>query len=190
MANVVMTFTGHSFRSITNMRGSGHWPGSAKRMAESQYVVCVRNRRMPWAAKDYPHGTAFLVGRVVGTVDSDLPDRTIIRFDRYAHIRVSDAWKLCTSGQRYPVAFLNSEEVEHHLGFSFEALDWKDLPAPDEADALLESEANAAGSVELSTQSIDEVGSEIVSMTVEQAKEALALHFNVTPDRIDITVRF
>lgn len=184
---VILTFTGRGLSSMATHGGSGHWTAAPNNLRKASYLICVRNRRREheeWAAEDLPHGQAFLLAKVTGV--SEAPRRTptqkqryIVHFDEYAEIAVPNAWQKCTDRQRFPVAYSSRANVEAALGMDFEDSDreWKRLsdlaPAKDGDDA--DPRTNGAPKN---------------SLTVEQAKHGLALHFGVSPEQIDIQVHF
>src|SRR5690554_2322234 len=181
---VVVTFTGRGVSSMANHGGSGDWTAAPGHLKKASYLICVRNRRRDheeWAEEDLPHGTAFLLARVTGV--SEAPRRTptqkqryIVTFDEYTEIEVEDAWHKCTGGQRFPVAYSSRAEVEAALGIDFEApeREWKRL-------SDLRSE-------QLNDEWDDDDAPP--SLTVEQAKQGLTAHFGVSPEQIDIQVKF
>jgi len=182
---VVVTFTGRGVSSMANHGGSGHWTAAPGHLKKASYLICVRNRRRDheeWAEEDLPHGTAFLLARVTGV--SEAPRRTptqkqryIVTFDEYTEIEVEDAWHKCTGGQRFPVAYSSRAEVEAALGIDFEApeREWKRLSdrRPEQDGAAVEGDDDTPP-----------------ALTVEQAKQGLAVHFGVSPEQIDIQVTF
>jgi hypothetical protein len=168
MAALVMVFSGKDLPMIQSEGGSGHWIARINRVEEAEYVVCVRNRRETWAAKDCEHGTAFLVGRIAGTLPSEHDNRIVIAISEYAEIHVPDAWSTCTGGQRYPVAYLDADVVAQKLNINFDKLNWKPLMVEDEPAP----ETN-----------------KIAPLTIMQAKQGLAKAFDVDTTAIEITIR-
>ena len=167
MTTLVMVFSGKDLPTIQSEGGSGHWIAKVNRIEDAEYVVCVRNRRETWAAKDCEHGTAFLVGRISGTLPSPHENRIVIAISEYAEIQVPDAWSVCTGGQRYPVAYLDAKTVAKQLKLNFEALEWKPMDAPE----LAPNEE------------------QVISLTIQQAKLGLARTFGVDPAAIEIIIR-
>lgn len=167
MSKLVMVFTGKDLPMIQSEGGSGHWIARTNRIEDAEYVVCVRNRRETWAAKDCEHGTAFLVGRISGTFPSSHNNRIVIAISEYAEIQVPNAWSSCTGGQRYPVAYLDADIVAEKLNIKFESLDWKLLdveePAPEE--------------------------DQTIPLTILQAKQGLAKTFGIETTAIEIIIR-
>jgi len=132
------------------------------------YVVCVRRAKHADAGSLEPDGTAFLVGRISGIVplaeserrEGDSVDRWKVVIREYAEVEVPDAW----TGSRNPVRYTTLGM----LGIDPAALDFRPVPsAPAEP-------ASSAGPDRL---------------TIQEAKEALARTFGVSPENIEITIR-
>lgn len=168
---VVAVFSGKDYaEDMRQEGGSGHWLASPVRVEESNFLLVVRNRRETWAKKDHSHGTAFLVGRGLGSKRSPYTGRIVITFKEYAIIEVPGAWGKCTGGQRYPVAYLDRSDVEKNLEIKFDELEW--LPYE-------EAEMEAA----------EEEIEEDPPLTIAQAKRGLAKTFGVDEKSIEITIR-
>ncbi|SDO42065.1 hypothetical protein [Vreelandella arcis] len=186
--NVVLTFTGQGLTTMARHSGSGHWTADRHRLQKASYLVCVRNRRRDyedWAAKDLSHGTAFLIAKITGVKESprepDQKPRYVVTFEEYAEIEVPGAWKMCTDGQRFPVAYMSRDKAETVLGIDFNStdLDWKRLSdlRPQEAtptDAISDTDSSSSAR----------------SLTIDQAKRGLSAHLGVSPEQIDINVRY
>lgn len=171
----IAIFTKKSVSTIQNDGGTQAWVLDPARARRCDYVVLCRNTR----AKSAPpkdevpelHGSAFLVGRISNVVPSTMPsrpeakceDRWKIMFDQYAEVRIPDLW----GGWRNPVRYTTLEE----LGIDIERLDFKPMPIPQSAAI------NPA--VSGSTQ----------PLTIERAKQELAITFGVNPEAIEITIR-
>lgn len=123
--NAVAVFSGKNLATMREEGGSGHWTASKKRVANAQYLVCIRNRREQWAATDLEHGTAFLIGKVSGTAEAPHKRRCVIQFSEYAEIHVPDAWKKLTEGQRFPVAYSKADDLFTRLGVDPTQLTWQ-----------------------------------------------------------------
>lgn len=123
--DTVIVFTGKDLNAMRKDGGSGHWKAKSDRINEATYLVAVRNIREQWASKDVQHGTAFLVGKITATVESERDDRVVIGLSEYATIHVENAWQKLTNGQRYPVTYMESGDVQELLGVNFGDLDWQ-----------------------------------------------------------------
>ena len=168
MTKLVMVFSGKDLAKIQIEGGSGHWIAKTDRIEEAEYVLCVRNRRETWAAKDFEHGTAFLVGRISGTKPAPYDKRIIITMSEYAEIQAPDAWKICTGGQRYPVAYKDADVVQKQLNIDFSKLDWHPF-------------------VNVKQVNLERDG--VLPLSIQQAKLGLAKSFNVGVEAIEITIR-
>lgn len=172
---VVAVFTGKNLQNgMAADGGSGHWIAREWRVNEAEYLLCVRNRRETWAETDVEHGTAFLVARISGTSNSEYENRIVINFNEYAEIDVPDAWHLCTGGQRYPVAYLDTDLVQESLGLDFSTLDWK----PFNPNAL--NSLSASAKTPLDNQ----------KTAILEAKAMLSDVLGVPEANIEITVRY
>lgn len=166
--SVVAVFSGKDYEEDMRQEGgSGHWIAKQERAEEADFLLVIRNRRETWAKKDHEHGTAFLVGRKLGTKPSHHSNRLVITFEEYALIDVPDAWAKCTAGQRYPVAYLDQSNVEASLELNFDKLEWLPYEAFD-AEEEIEEEP---------------------SLTIAQAKRGLAKTFGVDEKSVEITIR-
>lgn len=185
---VVLTFTGQGLITMARYGGSGHWTADRYRLQKASYLVCVRNRRRDyedWAANDLLHGTAFLIAKVTGVKESPREPhqkpRYIVTFEEYAEIEVPEAWKMGTDGQRFPVAYMSRDKAETVLSIDFDSadLDWKRL------SELRPSQESILTDIVPDTDS-----SFVRSLTIEQAKRGLSAHLGVSPEQIDINVRY
>ncbi|NML19123.1 hypothetical protein [Azohydromonas caseinilytica] len=161
----VVVFTGKDRSTMTQEGGSGHWAARDDRISNAEYVVCVRNRREQWAATDLEHGTAFLVGKIAGTTPAPYDGRVIIKFSEYAEINVPDSWKAITGGQRFPVAYIETNKLFNALGIKLESLEWKPFQESPEQD---EPRSKSP---------------------FTEAKEWLAKQLNIDADSIEIHIR-
>ena len=107
----VVVFTRKPVDEIRGVGGSASWVLNPDRVRRCEYVVCVRNQRGGGSTRrtTEPHGTAFLIGRVVGVVPHPRHVGTgwLIRMDEYAALKKPNAW----NGQRNPVRYATLEEL-------------------------------------------------------------------------------
>lgn len=187
---VIIAFTSRGLSGQYGMAvhgGSGHWTATPKNLSKATYLICVRNRRRDheeWAEEDLPHGQAFVLAKVTGVTEAprrnpDQKQRYIVLFEEYTEIDVPDAWRKCTGGQHFPVAYRSRDDVEAALGLDFDdpSFEWKRL------SDLQASQADHSDDAEDTSTSSR-------PLTVEQAKQGLAAHFGVNPEQIDIHVSF
>ncbi len=132
-------------------------------------VVCRNAHDIRIDPKDAPerHGSAFIIGKVRDVVPStDHEGRWLIRFSEYAVGDFGAQWD-----SRYPVAYHTTADYRSHEGYAgidFETLDWRPMPTAPAAPSIL---------------------SERKGLTIAAAKEGLALHYDVTPEAIEIVIR-
>lgn len=125
-SKTVAVFTGKDMTIMADEGGSGYWIAKEERLKNAEYLIAVRNLRETWAVKDNKHGTAFLVARITGCFRTDRhAGRSVITFEEYAEICVPDSWKKLTDGQRYPVAYLDTQIAFEELHINPEKLEWK-----------------------------------------------------------------
>lgn len=162
----VIVYTGRDLRRMRDEGGCGHWTASAIRVEAAEYIVCVRNRREQWASMDYEHGTAFLVGKISRTKPSLHAARIIIGFEQFAIIHITHAWQLLAEGQRFPVAYLETDELFKRLKIDPKQLKWEPL-SPQSTTPEIKTFQEA----------------------IKQAKQNIADIFGVTPEAVEITIR-
>jgi len=119
--DVVMVLTSKALPTMVSEGGSGDWSANEDRLRRCRWLVAVRNRHSDWSEGHEDHGTAFLIGRIVGVKPGvDISERFVIVFDRYAELNLPDRWP----GHRNPVAYSSLEK----LGIDPAQLEWKDFP--------------------------------------------------------------
>ena len=64
--DVVMVLTSKSIETMVSDGGSGNWRANEDKIRRCRWVVAARNRHSDWSEGNEDHGTAFLIGRVVG----------------------------------------------------------------------------------------------------------------------------
>lgn len=145
MSTTIAVFTGKNLPIIEKEGGAGYWIVQSKRVLEAKYALLIRNHRESWSVKNdgLDHGQAFLIGKISGCVDADYKqNRKVIQFSEYALLPNQDnfksAWKHLTDGQRYPIAYLNTDEILETLDLDLDQLEWMDFndlssPIPIEA---------------------------------------------------------
>lgn len=166
--NVIQVLTYKSVETILSVGGSQSWAVDRNRAKACKYAVCCRNANTREAEGNEAHGSAFMVGKVSDVVEStDHDGRWLILFSEYATVNVGDQWE-----GRNPVRFYTVEDYEGHIDFN--ALDWKPMPEPGAVAAP--PKATIASEVKQ-------------GMTIQQAKDGLALMFGVDPSAVEITIR-
>lgn len=166
----VMVLTSKSFETMVAEGGSGNWRANEESIRRCSYVVTVRNRHTDWSQGLEDHGTAFLVGRVVGVKPSPkYPERLVIVFDRFAILDKANAWP---TGARNPVSYSDLET----LGIDPDKLKWEDFPGYSPGAASTES-----GDSVLDTLSPAEV--------IDKARQMIAQSLSIPPSAVKISIQ-
>ena len=161
MTDVVMVFTSKSLETMKQEGGSGNWAAKKDRIKHARWIVATRNQKSGWTQGEEGHGSAFLIGRVSGIKSAPAPEsnRFVIVFDRYAELKVANAW----TGDRNPVAYTDLVT----LGINPDELDWKEFGAA-------------------SLESVEGTGTP--AAVIDHARMLVANAFSVSPDAVKITV--
>lgn len=168
--HVIAVFTGKSVETILEEGGSSAWVVTPSKVENYEYVVCCRSG-VDWAEGSEEKGTAFLIGRISEVVPSPIaPQRWLIRFSEFAEVEFPDAWK----GWRNPVRYTTL----NNMGIDLSGERFKPMPRHGPAHHTPKK---------IPTKKI--ATSEIVGMTIAEAKRGLANTFGVTPDAVEITIR-
>lgn len=168
--DAIMVFTSKSPEQIVELGGSGHWNLTPSRVAKMRYVVCTfcdtpQEDTFEAVKGRGPRGEAFFIGKISGLRPSYVENgrqRYVIEFSEYALVSVPDLW----DGSRNPVRYID-EEWFAGKGIDFQNLDFKAMPTPAEPPEPKRS---------------------VKPLTIVEAKEGLAVHFDVPIDQIQITI--
>lgn len=134
MDKVIGIYSGKNLPIFEEEGGVGYWIVQSGRVENAKYVLVMRNHRESWSVKDdgFSHGQAYMLGRIAGcSSDTPYKDRKTILISEYALLpqdnSTKNAWKKLTNGQRYPVAYLNADEVLERMGLdvNLNNLDWQ-----------------------------------------------------------------
>jgi hypothetical protein len=163
----IFVFTPHGLNRILADGGSQPWALNLSRARQCEYLVLAQNRGARGEGPRAPHGTAFLVGRIADILPSPeepdrKPPRWLIAIDAYAPVDIPEAWP----GARNPVNYSALEDI----GIDLEELEFRPLQPEHETASAAPAETT-------------------VPLTIEQAKCALAAHYNVQPGQIEIVIR-
>jgi hypothetical protein len=165
--SVVKVLTNKSFARMVEEGGIGDWRGDASRLARMEYVVCTRNARAPDSPHDVPHGSAFLVGKIVGVMAVG-DGRVRIVINEYADDVVEDfVWR----GSKNPVRYLDKPSAERQLKRKLDELEFKPFPK--------HSGGHATGAC----------GSSNGGLTIPQAKAGLAKTLGIDESKIEILIK-
>ncbi len=165
--SAVAVFTSWKKDDILARGASGNWGVSPDRILQNRYVVVTRNRHSDWAPDDVEHGTAFLVGRISGVLETDETtadgrSRFAISFDSYAEVRIPGVW----GKSRNPVWFTSLET----LGIDLNNLNFIDLKTGEKADKAVVPCMSVEG------------------LSFAEARRGLAARYGVSPNSITISI--
>lgn len=170
--DTICVFTARSPDRIVAEKGSQAWVLNPSNAKAAKWLVATQNlhnKDHEFSDATEPHGSAFMVAKISGlkhSTDGD-GDRWIIEISEYARIAKPDVWKW-----RNPVKYTTLEE----LGIDVASLKFepvaKDAPPPPQPSA-------PAVAVEWPP----------ATLTIAQAKQALAATFGVKPEAVEISIR-
>jgi hypothetical protein len=163
----LVVLTSETVETILSRGGTGDWVLSPKKAGTCKYVVCCRKPAWSNKKEGIAHRTAFLIGLIVGLHKK--PDsenvrnqpRFLIKLSEYATFERSEVWEKA----RNPVSYKTLKA----LGIDLRGLKFKPMPVP--APSAKSGESSGA------------------SMTIAEAKKALAASFGVSPEDVEITIR-
>ena len=169
--DTIVVFTARSPGRIIDEGGSQAWVLNPARAKQCKWLVCTKNRHNPdheFSDATEAHGSAFLVGKISAIIQSPegREDRWIIEISEVARITEEDVWQ----HWRNPVRYTSLPE----LGIRVDDLDFRPLPG---AKAVQVKRESHAAPWPPST------------LTIPEAKKALAATFGVKPDAVEITIR-
>ena len=184
MAKVIGIFTGKDLKWMESEGGSGYWIARTDRIKSADYVIFIRNHRETWAVKDgLGHGQAFMIGKISGCIPTKKhAGRKVMQNSEYSLLADKEnfkkAWKKLTGGQRYPVAYLNTNDLLENLGLNIESLEWSSFNTNPNAE-------NDSDEVEIAADEAKEL-SEIIA----EAKEMIAHAAGIETDKVNIQISF
>lgn len=169
--DTIVVLTARSPERIIAEGGSQAWVLNPVRAKQCKWLVCTQNRHHPdhkFSDATEPHGAAFLVGRISDIAQS--PDegdgnRWIVQISEFARVNMPDVW----GTRRNPVRYASLAE----LGIEPQGLEFEAIPA--ESPLVFAHSADAAWPP--------------ATLTIADAKKALAASFGVTPDAVEIIIR-
>lgn len=169
--DTIVVFTARSPDRIVKEGGSQAWvlrPSTAKL---AKWLVCTQNRHHPdheFSDATEPHGAAFLVGKISGitkSLEEGCENRWLVEISEFARISKPDVWKW-----RNPVHYTSLSE----LGIKVDDLKFEPIPSAKQMPAMLESKAAPWPPA---------------TLTIAEAKKALAATFGVKPEAVEISIR-
>jgi hypothetical protein len=168
--DAIVVFTARSPERIVREGGSQAWVLNPARAKSCKWLVCTQNRHNPdheFSDATEAHGSGFLLGKVSGVVESAdeaAQQRWLITISEFARIDYPNLW----DHRRNPVRYASLEE----LGISLDGLEFQTVP--DASKRLPQSEQRAPLPA---------------TLTILEAKKALAATFGVKPEAVEITIR-
>jgi hypothetical protein len=168
--DAIVVLTSETIETILANGGTGDWVLSPKKAGTCKYAVCCRKPAWNNKKEGIDRRAAFLIGLISGLHkkpdsenDRNQP-RFLIELSEYATFERegrADVWK----EGRNPVSYKTLKA----LGIDLRGLKFKPMPVP----AASATSGGAGGA----------------SMTIAEAKKALAASFGVSPEDVEITIR-
>lgn len=157
-------------------QNSAAWRIDPARAKAAQFLILAHNT----PDEERTHRKAFLVAKGIGLVprveEGEPEGRWAVTFDSYAELDVEETEKEAwTKGNRFPVQYVNAEE---RLGFNPDRLAFKKVG---------KKELEWSYSERVKRES-DSVGSSR-GLTINEAKQGLAVHLGCKPSDIEITIK-
>ncbi len=169
-----IVFTAKSFERILREGGTSSWRLDRNHARRCPYAVCTRNAHAGWVEGPEAHHSAFLIGRISDVVRCpQTPERYLIQFSEFARVDIADIWQ----GDRNPVRYGTLED----LGIDPEKLTWEKMPAVPAVIPYM--------STEIEDDEAELPPGPVRGLSMAEAKQGLALTFNVPPSSIEITIR-
>jgi len=174
--DTIAVFTARSPNRIIAEGGSQAWVLNPVRAKLCKWLVCMQNLHNPdheFSDATEPHGSAFLVAKISGITQSPegREDRWLIEISEYARVTVPDVWQ----HWRNPVRYTSLSD----LGIDVAGLEFEPMPNATEAAAKREPAARKPVAAAWPP----------ATLTIAEAKKALAATFGVKPDAVEITIR-
>lgn len=170
--DTIIVFTARSPSRIIKEGGSQAWVLNPTRAKLCKWVICSQNLHNPdhdFSDATEPHGSAFLIGKVSAIVQSQergSEDRWLIEMSEFARIEEPGVWKRW----RNPVRYVSLAEV----GIDVAHLKFESMPKATQAAPTHESKATPWPPA---------------TLTIAEAKKALAATFGVKPEAVEISIR-
>jgi hypothetical protein len=164
---VLAVLTYKSVQTCLDVGGTQSWALDRAHAMRCRYAVLCRNGHHPEVEDMKPHRTAFMVGRIADVVPStDHEGRWLVTFSEYAEIDIPDVWK----GGRNPVSYTTLRD----LRVSLDGAKFKPMPPRGEAPAQAADRTRPWPPA---------------TLTIAEARNALAATFGVKPEAVEITIR-
>lgn len=174
MSDTVVVFTDAKTETILAQRGSSGWLLNPTRASQAKYLVCCRKSHWSNMEDPAPNGAAFLVAHIKSIQAGEIKhsptkkrgqQRYFIEISDFAAISKEKVWKEWRNPVRY--------EALDKLGINVRSLKFSSLPAAGAKSARSGQAAHTPPR----------------SLTIAEAKKALAASFGVSPDDVEIHIR-
>lgn len=160
----IAVYTGKSVESIKSVGGSESWVLDRNNAIHREFVVCCRSG-ISWAEGTEPQGSAFLVGRISDIVPSnETLGRWLIRISEFALVAIPDVWK-----GRNPVSYGSLPS----FGINYDELHFQPMPKESSEKPIVNPIKRMS----------------VKPLTISEAKQGLAMHFQVNEESIEIVIR-
>lgn len=169
--DAIAVYTFKSRERIYANGGTSSWVLNPVNARPYEWVVCCRNGNDKATEGPEPHGSAFMVARILDFVPSPekgYEHRYLIRFSEFAEVAIPNAWK----GWRNPLKYTTLEE----LGIDPSTLTFQPMPE------VVEPLSEPAPEIELAEDAP-------FTLTIARAKEGLSNAFGVPREAVEITIR-
>lgn len=163
--SAITVFTAHTLEKILSEGGSGDWVLDPKRANKFKYLVCYRKPSWENRGDGTTERVPFLIGIIKSFADRSRGDE---RGQRRFFIELS-SFAMITNGKphhdsrRNPVAYSSL----HELGVDIKGLTFKDISVAERPQVAASEQ----------------------TLTISEAKRALAKTFGVKPEDVEITIR-
>lgn len=161
---VVSVLTYKSAPHMISDGGSQAWRADRRRLKKAKFVVAARHAHSPYKAEGgEPHRHAFLVGEISDIVDADTDGEAHDPDIGTPRNKIVFSRYALIDGPELPLSGQNPVQYWESLdalGINEAALEWTDTPKA------------------------------VVLSPMDRAKAIVAEAHGVTPDRVDITIRF
>jgi len=162
----IAVFTSKIEETLVADGGSQSWRLNLRKAHNRRFLVCCWNAGgdFPLAIPGYSNGEAYLVAPIKSIAPSlEATGRHIIKFDRFARVRIPKAWPR----QRYPISYSTLTD----MGINLNALKFEEITE----------------SVSAQRSPTDETVHS--PLTIEAAKIGIAQYFGVPVTAIEIVIR-
>jgi len=186
MASVIGIYTGKDLEAIQSDGGSAHWKASANSIDEAEYVILMRNHRAPWAVKEgVRHGQAFMMGKISGwTASKEHEGRKVINMSEYTLLpdtaNFEKAWRKLTNGQRYPLAYITTENLLENIDLDIESLEW----------SVFEDTSKSKEIINVKGEKTCEQNENALSDIIAEAKHMVACMAGIDESKVSIQINF